>query len=47
MNVEILIKNVSRKPNQHEFIEAINKKYGDKTAANGTSLSIFEIIQMK
>lgn len=47
MNVEILIKNASRKPNQHEVIDAINKKYGVKTAANGTSLSIFDIVQMK
>lgn len=47
MNVEILIRNASRKPNQKEVIEAINTKYGDKTASNGTSLTIFEINQIK
>ncbi|RRQ45808.1 peptidase [Chryseobacterium sp. SC28] len=46
MNVEILIKNASRKPNQKEVVEAINEKYGDKTATNGTSLSIFEIEEL-
>lgn len=43
MNVEILIKNASRKPNQKEVIDAINEKYGEKTASNGTSLSLFEM----
>lgn len=43
MNVEILIRNASRKPSQKEVIEAINEKYGDKTASNGTSLSIFDL----
>lgn len=46
MNVEILIKNASRKPNQKEVIAAINEKYGEQTAANGTSLSIFEIVEL-
>ena len=46
MYVEILVKNASRKPNQKEVIEAINLKYGDKTASNGTSLSIFEIVEI-
>ncbi len=46
MNVEILIRNASRKPNQKEVIAAINEKYGERTAANGTSLSVFEIVEL-
>lgn len=43
MFVEIVIQNASRPPSQKEVIEAINKKYGDKTAVNGLSLSNFDI----
>lgn len=46
MNVEILIKNASRKPTQKEVITAINEKYGGRTATNGTSLSIFEMVEL-
>lgn len=46
MSVEILVKNASRKPTQKEVIEAINEKYGERTAANGTSLSIFEMVEL-
>ena len=45
MFVEIVIRNTSRPPNQKEIIEAINQKYGDKTAVNGISLSLFDILK--
>ena len=43
MFVEITIRNASRPPTQKEVLEAINEKYGDKTAVNGLSLSNFDI----
>ena len=46
MNVEIVIRNASRKPNQKEVIEAMNEKYGEKTAPNGTSMSLFEMVKL-
>lgn len=46
MTVEIVVRNASRKPNQKEVIEAINEKYGSKTASNGTSLTLFEIVEL-
>lgn len=45
MFVEIIINNTNRFPSQKEVIEAVNQKYGDKTAANGLSLSNFEIMK--
>ncbi|WP_312090133.1 peptidase [Chryseobacterium sp.] len=45
MFVEIVIRNASRPPTQKEVIEAINKKYGEKTAVNGLSLSNFDIVK--
>ena len=45
MFVEIVITNASRPPNQKEVIEAVNIKYGDKTAVNGLSLTNFEIVK--
>lgn len=45
MFVEIVIRNASRPPTQKEVVEAINKKYGDKTAVNGLSLSNFDIVK--
>lgn len=46
MSVEIIVRNGSRKPNQKEVIEAINEKYGAKTAPNGTSMSLFEMVEL-
>lgn len=46
MTVEIVVKNASRKPNQKEVIDAINEKYGAKTATNGTSLTLFEMVEL-
>ncbi len=46
MNVEIVIKNAIRKPNQKEVVEAINEKYGARTASNGVSLNLFDIQKM-
>lgn len=46
MTVEIVVRNASRKPNQKEVIDAINQKYGAKTASNGTSLTLFEIVEL-
>lgn len=43
MQVEIIIQNASRPPNQREVIDAFNQKYGTGTAVNGVSLSHFEI----
>lgn len=45
MFVEIVIRNTSRPPNQKEIIEAINQKYGEKTIANGISLSFFGMLK--
>ena len=46
MFVEIVIRNTNRKPTQREVIEAINLKYGDKTAVNGLSMTNFEIVEL-
>ena len=46
MNVEIIVKNATRKPSQSEVIEAINLKYGAKTASNGTTMSIFDFQEL-
>lgn len=43
--VEIVITNASRPPHQKEVIDAINKKYGEKTAVNGLSLSNFDVVK--
>ena len=43
MNVEIVIRNATRPPNQREVIDAINQKYGPNTSVNGLSLSNFEV----
>lgn len=45
MFVEIVIRNASREPNQKEVIEAINNKYGEKTALNGLSMSLFDFLK--
>ncbi|UOE37766.1 peptidase [Chryseobacterium oryzae] len=45
MFVEIIIRNASRPPIQKEVLDAINKKYGDKTAVNGLSISNFDIVK--
>ena len=47
MNVEILIRNASRKPNQKEVVEAMNDKYGEKTATNGSSMTLFEMEELR
>jgi len=43
MQVEIIIRNASRPPNQREVITALNQKYGAGTALNGLSLQLFEV----
>jgi len=45
MFVEIVIRNASRQPNQKEVIEALNNKYGEKTAINGLSMTLFEFLK--
>ena len=45
MYVEIVISNASRPPNQKEVIKAVNEKYGEKTAFNGLSMSLFEFLK--
>lgn len=45
MFVEIVIKNASRQPNQKEVLEAINIKYGAKTASNGLSMNLFDFLK--
>lgn len=45
MFVEIVIRNASREPNQKEVLEAINNKYGEKTAFHGLSMSLFDFLK--
>lgn len=45
MFVEIVIQNASRPPSQKKVIEAINQKYGDKSAVKGLSLSNFYVVK--
>ena len=46
MTVEIVVRNASRKPNQKEVIDAINQKYGSKTASNGTYMGNFDMVKL-
>lgn len=43
MWVEIVVKNNSRKPIQKEVIDALNAKYGPKTALPGLAMINFEM----
>ncbi|SIT95599.1 hypothetical protein SAMN05660493_00247 [Epilithonimonas bovis DSM 19482] len=46
MTVEIVVRNASRKPNQKKVIDAINQKYGAKTASNGTYMGNFDMVKL-